>query len=307
MTSVVSDWYRSFVAVYRAGTVTAAAAARGLTQPAVSQHLAALEAAAGAPLFGRTARRMVPTARGHDLYAQVAPAVDALERASARLVGSSDEPPLVRLGGPAEWLSEVGVAAFVGAPFRWQVRLGQTPALLAELARGELDLVVATQRLAGRGIEFAGLAEERFVLVGATGTVAQPGPQGISSPNAIGTVVARLAAQPWVAYGPELPIIRRFWQQSFGRRPEIRPVLVVPDLRAVAGAVERGVGLSVLPEYLCRTALATDRLRVVWEPPTPVSNDLWLAFRRSDRGDRTNREARNRLGDAVFVAMGEGA
>lgn len=73
------EWYRSFLAIYRIGTVTGAAEERGLTQPAVTQHLAALEAAVGAPLFARAGRRMLPTERGKALYTQTAQAVETLE------------------------------------------------------------------------------------------------------------------------------------------------------------------------------------------------------------------------------------
>jgi DNA-binding transcriptional LysR family regulator len=37
------EWYRSFVQVYRVGTVSKAAEMLHLTQPAVSQHIAAFE------------------------------------------------------------------------------------------------------------------------------------------------------------------------------------------------------------------------------------------------------------------------
>jgi len=62
------EWYRSFIAVYRSGTVTGAAKARLLTQPAISQHIAALESASGHALFQRTPRKMIPTEHGKVLY-----------------------------------------------------------------------------------------------------------------------------------------------------------------------------------------------------------------------------------------------
>ena len=61
------EWYRSFIEVYRVGTVSGAAQVLHLTQPAVSQHVAALESALGNPLFQRTPRRMVPTEAGQRL------------------------------------------------------------------------------------------------------------------------------------------------------------------------------------------------------------------------------------------------
>ncbi|MCC3421552.1 MAG: LysR family transcriptional regulator, partial [Microcoleus sp. PH2017_07_MST_O_A] len=73
------EWYRSFIEVYRVGTVSGAAQVLHLTQPAVSQHVAALESALGNPLFQRTPRRMVPTDAGKRLYSQVASAIEKLE------------------------------------------------------------------------------------------------------------------------------------------------------------------------------------------------------------------------------------
>jgi DNA-binding transcriptional LysR family regulator len=66
------EWYRSFVQVYRVGrTVSKASESLHLTQPAVSQHLAGLEANLGTLLFQRMSRRMVPTEVGRRLYTQV--------------------------------------------------------------------------------------------------------------------------------------------------------------------------------------------------------------------------------------------
>lgn len=189
------EWFRSFVAVYRSGSVSGAAAVRHLSQPAISQHIAALEAEVGAPLFERHPRGMVPTKRGNELYSQVAPAVD--DRAHL----------------------------------------------------------------------------ERWLLV-----------------------------QPWIAYGPELPIIRRFWRRGFGHRPTLEPVLVVPDLRTIAELVACGYGLSVLPDYLCAGGVRSGRLRILWDPPESVTNQLFVAIKRSDRED----ELLMRAVDALLGLEGSG-
>ncbi|WP_246302497.1 LysR family transcriptional regulator [Paenibacillus plantarum] len=48
----------------------------------MSQHLALLEAEVGEPLFTRTARKMIPTERGKELYTLLAPLVESLEEAT---------------------------------------------------------------------------------------------------------------------------------------------------------------------------------------------------------------------------------
>src|SRR5487761_2023933 len=73
------DWLRTFVAIYRSGSVTDGARLRSLSQPAASQQLSGLERVVGAPLFVRVAEGVVPTERGRALYADVASALDQLE------------------------------------------------------------------------------------------------------------------------------------------------------------------------------------------------------------------------------------
>ena len=69
------EWYRSSIEVYRLGTVSGTGQFLHLTQPAVSQHVAARESALGNPFFQRTPRRMVPTEAGQRLYTQIAGAM----------------------------------------------------------------------------------------------------------------------------------------------------------------------------------------------------------------------------------------
>ncbi|HEX2619495.1 MAG TPA: LysR family transcriptional regulator, partial [Phototrophicaceae bacterium] len=84
------EWYRSFIAVYQAGTVSAAAEQRQMTQPAISQHLAALEKTLNTSLFQRTPRQMIPTSEGQALYTRIVGAVEQLEQAS--LAGKIHQP-----------------------------------------------------------------------------------------------------------------------------------------------------------------------------------------------------------------------
>jgi len=57
------DWslYRSFLAVVREGSLSAAARALGLTQPTIARHIAALEQSIGLELFVRSQRGLSPT------------------------------------------------------------------------------------------------------------------------------------------------------------------------------------------------------------------------------------------------------
>ena len=62
------EWYRTFKAIYKTGTLTGAAEALYISQPGVSLHLSSLEAYVGYKLFDRTSRKMIPTERAKVLF-----------------------------------------------------------------------------------------------------------------------------------------------------------------------------------------------------------------------------------------------
>lgn len=72
---------RLFEAVYRLGSVSRAADALGLSQPAASQGLTRLRLALGDALFVRTSGRMRPTLRAERLASTIQPAIAAIQEA----------------------------------------------------------------------------------------------------------------------------------------------------------------------------------------------------------------------------------
>ncbi|MFX4315554.1 LysR family transcriptional regulator, partial [Enterobacter sp. 63] len=70
---------RTFIEVYRQRSISGAARALNLTQPAVSQHISGLEVAVGRPLFERQAHGVVPTAAADDLAADIGNSLDTAE------------------------------------------------------------------------------------------------------------------------------------------------------------------------------------------------------------------------------------
>lgn len=275
------EWYRSFVEVYRVGTVSGAAQVLHLTQPAVSQHIAALESALGSALFARMPRRMVPTEEGKRLYTQVAAAIEKLESLSSQRQ-PTHKPQLVRLGTPQEFFAECLLKHLPQAEnLLYRVRVGLAPNLIDLLLEGQLDAVIATQKVPRPDLEYQLLTEENFWLVAPPQMTIAIAPQPL--PTDLASLEQWIRTQPLVAYSEELPIIRRFWRVVFGRRLDIVPRLVLPDLCMIRQAIAAGFGFSVLPDYLCETMVADNQLTLVLNPINAVTNQLWLAYRKSER------------------------
>lgn len=271
------EWYRSFVAVYQSGTVSAAAQQRQMTQPAISQHVAALEKALKTQLFHRTPRQMVPTEEGKELYSQIIPAVEKLESVSSLIDWQTQaQLPKLRVGAPSEFFYEIGLERLVKAEnpgYRLLLSFGTTADLIAQLEADELDIAIATQKVSQQRFHYIPLLSESFVIVAPNSLI-------MPSDLSLAEAEAWLSQQTWISYSSELPIIRRFWLSVFGKRPNILPQLIIPDLRTIIRAVELGLGLSVVPLYLCQTSLERQRLHIPWQAPHNCDNQLYITCQR---------------------------
>jgi DNA-binding transcriptional LysR family regulator len=265
---------RTFLAVYRAGSLTAAAPHLGLSQPTVTAQVRALEGRLGQQLFQRVARGVVPTSVADELASQVAPHVDALAAVAARGLAPAFARP-VHLGGPAEFLAArvlPALAGLVEEGLKLRVTVGLADDLLAGLPSGRFDLVVSTIRPRGRAVAATPLTDEEFVLVAAP-TWAERIDRDLLARDP----VAALRPVPLVAYAEDLPIVRRYWRGVFGTSPAGSAAVVVPDLRGVLAATAAGAGVTVLPDYLCGDALADGTLVALLRPEVPPLNTLYLA------------------------------
>jgi DNA-binding transcriptional LysR family regulator len=138
---------RVFREVAARGTLTAAAAALGYTQSAVSRQIAALERAAGTPLLERRHDGIRLTPAGRVVLRHAATVVDQVDAAARELAGLPDEPGTVRLG----WFASAGAVLVPRALAALRsthpavtvtTREGSTPALVRALRAGTLDLAV---------------------------------------------------------------------------------------------------------------------------------------------------------------------
>ena len=262
---------RVFVAVYRAGSITAAAADLGMAQASVSARIATLEKRLGYQLFQRVRTGVIATDRGRDLAALLAGPVDALAAVTGAASGGDHpgERSMV-IGGPAEFLSEVvlpGLVTELPVGVRLDARFGLADPLIEALETGQLDVLVSSVQPRRRGLRFAPVYDEHFVVV--------------AHPRWADQAQHDIDSVPVLAYDAQLQIIRRYWRSVFDRRPtRLRAVALVPDLRVLARLAVAGVGMTVLPEYLARSFLERRDLVRLHEPDVAPLNTLYVATRR---------------------------
>ncbi|MET8329553.1 LysR family transcriptional regulator [Streptomyces sp. NPDC005181] len=283
---------RTFLAVYRSGSFTAAGQLLGISQPTVTTQVRALERQSGRELFERLPRGVAPTAFAHDLAARVAGPLDSLMAAAGHTPAESGPAAPVHLAGPAEFLCTrvlPALAPLVAEGVHLRVTTGLTDALLDELRAGRHDLVIATSRPRGRTLAAVPLADEEFVLVAAPAWAERlSGRVTTEGPGVLHTV-------PLVTYAEDLPIARRYWRHVFGRRLNCRAAVTVPDLRGVLSTVTAGAGFTVLPRYLCRDELASGALVALHETEDPPINTAYLVQRPGTPDNPHVTQVRDRL------------
>ena len=263
---------RTFLAVYRAGSVTNGARQRGMTQPAASQQIAALERAVGAPLFTRVAGGVRPTGRGRELYAEVAPSLDTLEPLLASVDGgrATGRPAPIRIATTAEYFSARLLPHLGPHSHQVSARFGDAAEALSWLETGEADLAWTPFDPTRRQFATVPAGTEGFALVCAS-RLAPSTPLG-----SLAEVATWLEGRPWVAYSHELPITRRFWQRTLGRTFTSPLALAAPDLRVVASAVAQGLGISLLPSFVVADLRDTGHLSELFPIEEFVERQTWF-------------------------------
>ncbi len=275
-----------FDRVRRDRSITRAAEALGLSQPAVSNALARLRAATGDRLYVRTPGGMVPTAYAERIAPAVAGALEAIHGALA--TGSSFDPAGSERGFVLT-LTDLGEAYFLppliarlagvapGIRFHTLPAPRERPA--EALADGSVDLAIGNLPNLGSGTYRQRLFRERYVCI-----VRDDHP-------AIG---ARMTTRQFERAGHVLAAptgtghatVERVLLEHGGRssiRVEVQHFLAIPSIVAGSDLV------GVVPTRVARQGLLGGLVRIV-EPPFAIApfvvRQCWHARAHADPGHR---------------------
>ena len=253
----------SLLKVVEEGSINRAAAALNITQPALTRTIARLEDIVAAPLLDRTARGVSLTPYGAALVAHARTIAGELRAAMDEIDAlKGNRSGLVRLGATSVVLAQF-VPSALEALRRNQptisVRIveGAREALLAQLRRGELDLVVATIPSS----EPAGDLAVRRLFSFALSIIARVEHPIFAHPE-IG--FADLARCQWVLPPADMGFYRRV-SRAFGRAG-----VPFPGASVETGSPQASIDLvlasdliAVVPTRAIQTDRATGRVREV--------------------------------------------
>jgi DNA-binding transcriptional LysR family regulator len=246
------------------GTFSAAAASLGYTQSAVSRQVAAVERAAGEPVFERRREGARPTAAGRVVLRHAAAALAAIDAADRELRGLPDEAGTVRLGAfpsaGAVLLPRVLTRLRRAHPaITVLTRDGGTPALVRALRAGSLDLAVlaAAPPFRAPDAETPALAVE--TLAERNLCLAVPASHPLAGQDSV--EVSDLHGQQWIASrsaGDEVQL--GVWPGLAGR-PDVTHTS--RDWLTKLQLVAAGCGITTVPAVIAAAAPAGVRVLAV--------------------------------------------
>lgn len=244
------DWdkLRIFHAAAEAGSFTHAASALNLSQSAISRQVAALEQEIGSPLFHRHARGLVLSEPGELLYQTTTDVLKRLESVRMQLTETREKPQ-----------GKLRVTTTVGLGSGWLTQRAQEflelyPELELQLVfdNEEIDLTMrkADCAIRLRQPQQPDLIQRRLFTVHLHVYAAPSYIQRYGRPETI----EDLDNHRIITFGEPAPdYLRNLNTLETVGLPEgqsRRPILEINNLMAVKSAIERGIGIALLPDYM---------------------------------------------------------
>jgi DNA-binding transcriptional LysR family regulator len=262
---------QTFVRIVEAGSLTAAAAQLGTTQPTVSRRLQALERSLGLPLLQRSTHGMKLTDDGERCYERTKELLANLDAFEADLRATGDQPGgTLRVVVPHAFGQQqlvVPLAAYLARYPRVSVEWLLHDRMPNFIAEG-IDCAIQVGAVTDPSVIALRLSEVPRIAVAAPAVLAK---------RARPTHPSELASLPWLA-------LRTYYREEItlghGTTRErvtlpIRPRMSTDSLYALRSAARMGLGVAVVSAWLVREDLALgDLVHLVpeWQAdPLPVS------------------------------------
>ena len=248
------DWdkLRVFHAVAEAGSFTHAGDILNLSQSAVSRQISALEESLNVPLFHRHARGLILTEQGELLYRTAHEVFAKLAMAEAQLSESRERPQ-----GPLKVTTTVAFGSLWLAPrIKEFLELYPDIAVTIVLDDGELDLAmreadVAIRMMPPRQPDLV----QRHLLTMRYHVYAAP---EYIKKHGMPHTAEELDGHLIITYGEDTrpPVVNLNWLLDAGANPGLArvPVLKVNNIYGMYRAVQSGLGIAALPDYLSHEA-----------------------------------------------------
>jgi DNA-binding transcriptional LysR family regulator len=288
-----------FLAAYRHGSFSAAAAELHMAQPSISEQIRRLEAELGVRLFQRVGRGLTPTEAGHTLRPHAERTLDEAEAARESVVAVRE-----LRGGTATFGTWGTARYYPGVDFVAEFRrrhpsvrvrvVGQNSSEVVEAVRsGELEAGMIALPIDDRGLDVQPIMRDEIVYASAE-------PARLRRPMTIEGLAEAPLILSDASWGTDDPTRRQLAQLAQGAGVTIEPQIDVEDVEAAVELAARGLGDTLVARGMLLALGRRVPRRLGWVPfAEPLYDQFAFISRRGARVSPASREflrlARERL------------
>lgn len=238
------EWLRTFRTVYKTGSLTRAAEQLAMTQPAVSQHISALEMHTGNKLFIRKSKGVVPSDYARTFNNMIAHSLDDLQVVEDSLMEQTiKQEPVIAIG-----ISEHLYPSLLGEKLRQldhkvHIYHGASDKLIKDAEEGNLHYAIVPEVVNNFDTDCHHLLKQQLILVHTPDLDLKEFEQLFGQNRK--KAEKWLTLQRWYSHASVTPFIKQFWMDVFDKkRPDIVPYRVIPNEVEVLHQLSRGSGLA---------------------------------------------------------------
>jgi DNA-binding transcriptional LysR family regulator len=270
------EWYRTFKSVYKNGNFSLAAKELFISQPAVSQQIAMLEAHVGYKLFNRKSKGVDPTEYAKLLNNLIIEALDRLENVESGFRSKAlDANRLITVGVSKHLFVSLGsalISKFDYIDFSFQ----ENDALFELVDTKKIDFVIVTAKYDTFDTVQKKLGEIKQIIVGSTDIDPTELQDQIESNN-LDAMENWLNEQKWFSHDSGIPHIKLFWLHVFNKkRPSMVPNYIIPSEYEMLEVLTQNEGIGISWDINAKYFIAENRLQLLWKSAEMPSTAVYL-------------------------------
>lgn len=276
------EWYRTFKSVYKNGNFSLAAQELFISQPAVSQQIAMLEAHVGYKLFNRKSKGVDPTEYAKLLNNLIIDALDRLENVENGFRAKAfNANRLITIGVSKDFYSSLG-SALVGKFDYIDFSFHENEALFELVNDKKIDFAIVTQQFDTFDTISSKVGVIKQIIVGSR-TVEQKDFKGLLKTNDHETIEQWLNEQVWFTHDAGIPHVKLFWLHVFDKkRPAIIPNYIIPSEFEMLSTVANSTGVALTWNCNAKSFLDSANLQVVWDSKKMPETAVFLLSNKND-------------------------
>ena len=276
------EWYRTFKSVYKNANFSQAAKELFISQPAVSQQIAMLEAHVGYKLFNRKSKGVEPTEYAKLLNNLIIEALDRLENVENGFRDKAfNANRLISIGISKHLMSSLGNALLSKFEFI-DFSFHENDVLFELVNSKKLDFAVVTKQYDTFDTIQKKLGQIKQIIVGSPNIDATELISKIKSED-FDLIEHWLNDQKWFSHNSQIPHIKLFWLHVFNKkRPSMIPNYIIPSEYEMIEMLSKNTGIGVVWDINAKIFIKEKRIELLWNSEQMPSTDVFLLSGKND-------------------------